>query len=171
MANELHTLKLGSTSYPISPKIANVTSTSSTTYYLMGASSIGSATATIYGNVAVYVKSGTTLYASGGFYESSDERLKNFSTPIDIDLDKISRLKKSYFVWKDDNEKKREIGVSAQEIQELYPEIVSTDETGMLSVAYDKLSVVALSAIDKLIEQNKKLEERISILEEQIKQL
>ena len=49
-----------------------------------------------------------------------------------------------------------EIGVSAQEIQSIYPEIVSTDDNGYLSVAYDKLSVIALAAIDELDNKYKK---------------
>ena len=92
--------------------------------------------------------------ASSGFYQSSDERLKTFYDPIKIDLDKLSKLRKNYFKFKDKD--KLEIGVSAQEIQSIYPEIVSTDNEGYLSVAYDKLSVIALAAIDELDNKYKK---------------
>ena len=106
--------------------------------------------------------------ASDGFYETSDERLKNFSTPIDIDLDKLSNLTKSYFTWKDSNNIDRQLGVSAQEIRELYPEIVTEDKDGNLQVAYDKLSVVALAAIDQLHDENKALKNNINNLEERL---
>ena len=48
---------------------------------------------------------------------------------------------------------------------ELYPEIVSETEDGVLNVAYEKLSVVALAAVDELYKKNQELEERLSKLE------
>ena len=92
--------------------------------------------------------------ASKGFYQSSDERLKIFYDPIKVDLDKLSKLRKNYFKFNDKD--KLEIGVSAQEVQSIYPEIVSENSDGYLSVAYDKLSVIALAAIDELDNKYKK---------------
>ena len=54
--------------------------------------------------------------------------------------------------------KSPQIGVSAQEVQKLYPELVSENDDGYLSVDYAKLSVIALSAIDNLNERIKRLE-------------
>ena len=110
------------------------------------------------------------IYAKA-FYQSSDNRLKDFGETIPVDLDKLKTLKKNYFTWKDDNKDNTQIGVSAQEIQEIYPELVNTDENGMLSVAYDKLSVVALAAVDKLHDENKALEKRIKDLEDKFEAL
>jgi hypothetical protein len=56
------------------------------------------------------------------------------------------------------------IGTSAQEVQKLYPELVN-EQDGVLSVAYDKLSIVALAAIDELHNKNKELEARLGRLE------
>ena len=64
-----------------------------------------------------------------------------------------------------------QIGVSAQEIKEIYPEIVSENTDGYLSVAYDKLSVVALAAVDKLDDEIDELKERIQKLEKIIERL
>ena len=103
--------------------------------------------------------------ASAGFYEDSDERLKDFHEDIEVCLDDIAKLPKKYFTWKDDDTKISNIGTSAQEVQKLYPELVSKDDNGNLSVAYDKLSIIALKAIDVLNEKNKELEKRIEKLE------
>jgi hypothetical protein len=84
---------------------------------------------------------------------------------IPIDFEKLYGLKKNYFVW-NEREGGVQIGVSAQEIQKLYPEIVSIDDKGFLTVAYDKLSVVALAAIDELYIENINLKKRLSKLEE-----
>ena len=113
-----------------------------------------------------YNPSTNACYCSGGFFESSDERLKNFGDDIEVDLDKLSKLSKKYFTWKDDESNTQHIGVSAQEVQAIYPELVEViDEEGHLSVSYDKLSVVALKGIDVLNDKITSLEKRLDKLE------
>ena len=97
-----------------------------------------------------------------GFYEKSDERLKTFSDSVEVNLDKLSSLRKSHFTYNDDESKKQHIGVSAQEVQKLYPEVVNEDEDGYLSVDYAKLSVIALKAVDELYARLLKLEAKIN---------
>ena len=103
---------------------------------------------------------------ANAFYQSSDERLKTFYDPINVDLDKLKALRKNYFKFNDKDE--MNFGVSAQEIQSLYPEIVSESEDGYLSVAYDKLSVVALAAVDKLTDKIETLEDENKLLKERL---
>jgi hypothetical protein len=100
-----------------------------------------------------------------GFFETSDERKKVFAEPIDVDFEKLKMLKKNYFFWKDSDNTDRQLGVSAQEIQTVYPELVMSDSNGELSVDYAKLSVVALKAVDTLYDKNAELEKRITDLE------
>lgn len=120
-------------------------------------------------DISVYTKIHANLDVFGtvtanAFYEWSDERLKTFGDDIDVDLDKLAELRKSFFTFNSKPEK-MELGVSAQEIQKLYPEIVNENEDGFLSVDYSKLSVIALKAIDKLNNKNKELEERLARIE------
>ena len=115
-----------------------------------------------------YNPSDNTCYCSGGFFEASDERLKNFGGNISIDLDKLAQLPKKYFTWKHDKDGKVHIGTSAQELQKIYPELVDTLEDGTLIVSYDTLSVIALKGVDVLYEKYKSLEERLNKIEKML---
>lgn len=106
----------------------------------------------------------TAINSINGFFETSDERVKTFKNPITVNLDKLSKLKKSHFIY-NNNPTLEHIGVSAQEIKELYPEIVIEGEYGILRVDYSKLSVIALAAIDELYKENIELKNRLNIIE------
>ena len=109
------------------------------------------------------------IYTSGGcLFATSDERLKYFHGDIECDFEKLKNIPKQYFTWKDSENKGMQLGTSAQKVKELYPEIVSVDENGTHSVAYDRLSIIALAAVDKLYEENKELKERLKKIEEQL---
>lgn len=147
------------------------TASSTSTFYIAGSLSDSTTTETLYKSVNVKVQSGTAVYASGGFYELSDARLKNFGNDINIDLDKLAKIPKKYFTWKDDKNFTLQIGTSAQVVKELYPELVGEDEKGVLSVAYDKLSIIALAGIDKMNDKIKTLEKRLEWLENTLSNL
>jgi hypothetical protein len=88
----------------------------------------------------------------------SDKRLKNNIKVIDNALDKLSQINGVRFDWIE-NEKihghtGHDIGIIAQEIEAIFPEVVTTRNNGYKAVKYEKL--VAL-----LIQSNKELLERI----------
>ena len=111
-----------------------------------------------YSNVNVYMQSGqlyaTQMNATNGFFETSDARLKNFKDDIKA-LDVVSEIPTKYFTWKKDEVAENidpvlHIGTSAQEVQKIYPDLVTENEKGELSVDYARLSVIALAAIKEL---------------------
>lgn len=111
---------------------------------------------------------------TGKCEQNSDERLKNFGDNLKIDFDALAQMRKANYTWKDTESygEGNNIGVSAQEVQKLYPEVVTEDpETTILSVDYAKLSVVALAAIDELHKENVELKSRLDKLEELITKL
>ena len=110
----------------------------------------------------IYAKDGA-IWAEQGFYEYSDETLKYFMNDIPVDFEKIKALPKKYYIWKN-RETPTEIGTSAQKVQQIYPELVTTSTDGHLTVNYGKLSIVALKAIDMLYDRIKYLESEIEKL-------
>lgn len=112
------------------------------------------------------------VYATNGFFQDSDERLKNIVEPVKVNLDDLTKLRKVFYTWKKDIDNTKQLGMIAQDVYELYPELVTIDkETGYMSLAYDKLSVISLEAIDELYKivkdlklENEKLRSELKIL-------
>ena len=116
------------------------------------------------------VKNASVYMSNGSLYMTSDERLKNYDGDIKCDLDELSSIPKKYFYWKD-REDRKNIGTSAQALEKVYPELVTKDETGEYGVAYDKLSIVSLAAVDKLYDLYKEAMNEIKTLKAEIEDL
>ena len=98
-------------------------------------------------------------------FASSDERYKDNIIPIRNPNEKIKQIGGYTFDWNDKHEVfkgKKDIGVVAQEIEKVLPEIVETRDNGFKAVKYEK--IVAL-----LIESNKELIKRVEELESKVK--
>jgi hypothetical protein len=99
-------------------------------------------------------------------YSSSDERLKHNITPIENALDKVKSLTGVEFDWKPEYKhahgyEGHDTGIIAQQVQEVIPSAVRTNDTGFLAVRYEKL-------IGLLIEANKELAARVEELEKKL---
>ena len=89
------------------------------------------------------------LVAGGTVTANSDEKLKTNIKTIDNALDKVLSLRGVEYDRIDTLE--HQIGVIAQEVEAVLPEIVHTDpETGMKSVAYGNLSALFIEAIKEV---------------------
>lgn len=128
-----------------------------TAYYVLGASANGQAT--IYGNFTGQ----SPYFKNSNLYQTSDETLKTFTEDLDVNLDNLASIKKGLFYWNSDENKVLDIGVTAQSLEPLFPELV-TETDGIKAVSYSKLSVVALAAIDKLYKRVKELEDEVEEL-------
>ena len=90
---------------------------------------------------------------SGLIYSTSDENLKDFKGDIKCEFNELKSIPKKYFEWKNGDPPGVQIGTSAQELAKYYPELVSVDDNGEFAVSYERLSVVALAAVDKLYDE------------------
>ena len=88
----------------------------------------------------------------------SDERLKDNIETLEDGLDKVEQLRGVTYT-RDDRE---EIGVIAQEVEKILPEIVLTadDEMGTKSVDYSRITAVLIEAVKELSAKVKELENK-----------
>jgi len=103
-------------------------------------------------------------------FSSSDRRLKENIVPIDNALEKVKQISGVEFSWKPLTllEKKsihghsgKDIGIIAQEIEEVLPLAVTTRENGYKAVSYEKIIPLLVEAIKIQQSQIEKLQERI----------
>ena len=100
-------------------------------------------------------------------FASSDERLKDNLSPISNSLEKVGQLKGYEFDWNDKQEvyAGHDVGVLAQEVEKVVPEIVETREhDGYKAVKYEKLVPLLINAINDLkaeIEELKDINKKV----------
>lgn len=143
-----------------------VISSSSTTKFTFeksnGRLGIGSDIPTELLDVSGNIKSTGTVSASD-FNSTSDISLKTNIAKIDTALDLVSQLEGVRFNWISDG--KPSVGVIAQNIEEVIPELVSTAE--IKRVNYNGIVAVLIEAIKELNEEVKGLQEEIKHLRSQ----
>ena len=98
------------------------------------------------------------LICNGNITAFSDERLKDNIETLTDGLDKVEQLRGVTYT-RDDRE---EIGVIAQEVEKILPEIVLTadDEMGTKSVDYSRITAVLIEAVKELSARVKELENK-----------
>lgn len=95
-------------------------------------------------------------------FSDSDARLKTNVVPISQALDKVSAISGYSFEWKTDADvpargKGKDVGVLAQEIEQVLPEVVQTNSDSYKSVRYDKIVPLLIEAIKELSAEVKAL--------------
>jgi hypothetical protein len=101
-------------------------------------------------NGAIY--SGGIVYASD-FSASSDARYKKEITKITNALDKLDKINGVTYKWNSQaphSDTKEQVGVLAQEVIEVLPQAVETNEDGYMSVSYGKIVPLLIEAIKEL---------------------
>jgi hypothetical protein len=136
----------------------------------------------------LYFDNGSAYFSGDVVAYSSDKRLKENVTPIGDSLNKIKQISGVYFDWKDKIEgtdfvpaQKHDVGVIAQDVQKILPEVVTlapfdTDSYGKsksgenyLTVKYDKLVPLLIEAIKEISTENQELKARLELIESKLK--
>jgi hypothetical protein len=100
-----------------------------------------------------------TIRATGDVIAYSDKRVKENIKTIDNSLEKVNQLRGVEF--NKIGEDKKSIGVIAQEIEKILPEVVREDDKGMKSVAYGNITGILIEAIKELKAEVEELKKQI----------
>jgi hypothetical protein len=106
--------------------------------------------------------------------QTSDVRLKKGITPLSDVLDKVIALRGVRYQWKHEDgptsgcSDSSEIGLVGQEVESVYPELVTTDSDGYLSLNYARLTAVLVEAIK---EQQQLIKQQASAFAEALQRI
>ncbi len=140
---------------------------STVTDVYLGGMAAGEWNATLHANGITLQNSETitnstdgTVVVSGNLTVSSDMRLKDNIQPLGDTMINILKLDaKSYT-----REGREEIGLIAQDVKSVYPELVVEDGNGMLAINYQALSAILINGIKDQEARIQKLEMLVKIL-------
>jgi hypothetical protein len=96
-------------------------------------------------------------------FASSDERYKDNLQAITNPIDKVKSLTGYTFTWNDKHEQfkgNNDIGVVAQEVEKVLPEIVDTRDNGYKAVKYEKMVALLIEAVKDQQKQIDELKEK-----------
>ena len=116
-----------------------------------------------------------SLTVAGDVILSSDARLKSNIVTLGPTLISLMQLDAKRYTMKADKGQKQKIGLLAQEVQKVFPELVSEDKNGMLAVNYQALVPVLINALKeqegKIKAQEKEMTEFEDIIPRLLKQI
>jgi len=102
-------------------------------------------------------------------FSTSDINWKTNIKPIENAIDKVKQISGNTFDWIEDTNpvgkihgnKGKDIGVIAQEIEKVLPEIVTTRESGIKAVKYEKIVALLIEAIKEQQQQIDELKSKL----------
>jgi hypothetical protein len=84
---------------------------------------------------------------NGTVIHSSDRRWKTDIRPVDNIVDRVKDLSSVEFTWKEKEDNRTHYGLIAQEVEDIFPNLVSADEQGYKYVNYNELIPILLKVV------------------------
>lgn len=103
---------------------------------------------------------GGTIRATGDVIAYSDARVKENVETLKDSLSKVNKLRGVSYTRNDIEDKSTKIGVIAQEILEVVPEVVVLDDKGRYSVSYGNIAGLLIESIKELTNRIEQLENK-----------
>jgi hypothetical protein len=107
---------------------------------------------------------------TGSIAACSDIRYKENITPFLNPLSSVLSMNGFYYNWKREQfpgmnfSDNRQIGFSAQDVEKLFPEVVTTDSNGYKSVDYGRLTPVLVEAVKEMQKEIEELRKEVNAL-------
>jgi hypothetical protein len=118
------------------------------------------------GNALMSIDTSGNVTASD-FIATSDIRKKKDITPIENALEKVDQLQGVTYKFKEGDEKEK-VGLIAQDVRKVLPQVVHEDTEGFLSISYGPIVSVLIEAIKDLKQQVCDLKARVNDLESKV---
>ena len=125
------------------------------------------------GDPVISLKVTGEIYATSNItaYYSSDITLKDNVRPIESAIFKVQQIRGVTFDWNEksgkiEQEKGHDVGLIAQEVEKVLPEVVQIREDGIKAIAYEKVVPLLVEAIKEQQTFIEDLSNRIKTLEE-----
>jgi hypothetical protein len=118
-----------------------------------------------------------TTYCTSGVWNGSDFRWKKDIEPLGNVLQEIVQLNGVKYSWRREEfpemnfESGTQIGLIAQDVEKIFPQLVRTNDDGYKAVAYDKLSAVLLEGIKEQQEIIEKQDAEIQSLKSRLERI
>ncbi len=136
------------------------------------------------GNIGIGVVNATerlyvagNICATGSIASCSDIRYKRSLAPISNALNNLLKIKGIYYQWKAEEfpskkfNDRRQVGMIAQEVEQVFPEIVNTSDDSYKSIDYTKLTPILLEAIRELNDKIENINKIVEIQQTSIRTL
>jgi hypothetical protein len=156
-------------------QIVNATSTGNLIFYSYGASSEVLNILRSNGNVGIGTSSPSeklhvigNILASADVIAYSDARVKTNIQTIEDALSKVLKLRGVTYNRTDSTDTTQKLGVIAQEIQQVIPQVVQEQTNGMLGVSYGNIAGLFIEAFKEQQQQIEKLTKLVNQLTKQL---
>lgn len=108
-------------------------------------------------------------FTTAGVTERSDQRLKKNIKRLSSSSKKILKLQGVSYEWKNKKYPGTQLGLIAQDVEKVYPEVVSRSEVGSKTIAYSGLLAPIVGSIKELSENFKAKSKRLEKLKQENK--
>ncbi|RYY21667.1 MAG: hypothetical protein EOO04_17885 [Chitinophagaceae bacterium] len=114
----------------------------------------------------------SAVYAGNGTIQTSDRRQKKNIVNLDLGLDAVMQLQPVRYNWKNDSTSTQKLGLIAQDVRKIVPEVVVGDEKKeSLGMNYAELVPVLINAIKEEQKQITDLKKQVEVLQRQVLEL
>jgi Chaperone of endosialidase len=116
-------------------------------------------------NERFYIQGTGNAWLAGTLTQASDARLKKNIQPLSSTLKNLNQINGYTYNWiNEQKDSEQQIGLLAQEVQKIYPQLVKQNDKGELSVNYTGLVPVLLEGMKELQKQIDELKEIVTKL-------